>query len=102
MIWKRRSAPILSRAVSKFVQTEQIGGDVLFELGFEAVGSLGGNQVVDRIDCGGEEDGVAALAGLVAQGDGKMGFTEADTANEHGIGLLGEEPRRKRFWTGAG
>ena len=38
------------------------------------MGGLGGDEVVERIDGGGEEHGVAALAGLVAQGGPKWDF----------------------------
>ena len=77
--------------VSKLVHAEQVRGDVLPELGLEPLGGLGGDQVVDGVDRGGEQDGVAALAGLVAQGDRKMGFPESYAAYEHGVGFFVEE-----------
>ncbi len=52
---------------------------------------LGGRQVVDDTDGVGKEHGVAFLAGGVAQGGGQVGFAQADSAQEHHVGVLGQE-----------
>ena len=61
------------------------------------MGGLGGDQVINRVDRRGEEDGVAALASLVTQGDGKVSLSEADASNENGIGFFVEETQPKEM-----
>ena len=59
---------------------------------------MGGDEVVERIDGGGEEHGVAALAGLVAQGDGEVGLAGAARPEEGDAGLLLDEAQPEQVF----
>jgi hypothetical protein len=78
--------------VAQFVQNENGWGEILFELGFETVGGVGGGKGVDGIDGGGEEDGFALEACGITEGGGKMGFAHADAAKKDDIGFIIDEP----------
>jgi hypothetical protein len=48
---------------------------------------LRGGQRIDDVDGRGEEHGVAADAGGMAESDGDVRFTEADGTNKHDVGV---------------
>jgi hypothetical protein len=52
---------------------------------------LGGDQVVEGIDRGREEDGVAALAGFVTESRRDVAFAEAHAAHQNDVGFLFDE-----------
>jgi len=62
-------AHFIERKIAQLVQMEDPRAEILFEFGLEPVSRLGGHQVVERIDCGGEEHRVAGLAGLISKSD---------------------------------
>ena len=61
------------------------------------MGGLSGDEVVDRIDRGGEEDRVAVLAGLIAEGSSQVTLAQADATDEHRVGLFGEEAQTEEI-----
>lgn len=77
--------------VTDFVEDEHGRRGVFAQLGLEVALGLGGVEGVDDIDWVGEEDADALLAGGVAQCGGKMGFAEADEAQEDDIGFVVDE-----------
>jgi len=80
-------AVVVDGEIAEFVKTEKIGGGVFFQGGGETLGTMSGGQGVDDLDGGGEEDGIAFLTSVMAQGGGEMGFAEADTAEEDDVGV---------------
>jgi len=73
--------------VAKFVYGEKLWFEEGFDFGFEPVGALGGQECIDQINCGDPADGIAFLASVIAHGEGKMGFAEADAAEEKDIAV---------------
>ena len=61
-----------------------------FDFGFEPVGVLGGQESIDQINGGDPADGIAFLAGVMAQGKGQVGFAKADAAEEKDIAVFGQ------------
>ena len=61
------------------------------QFGLQAVRRLRGDEDVDGIDGGGEEDRVTVLAGGVAQRRGQVTLPEADPAHKDDIGFLRDE-----------
>ena len=84
--------------VAEFIEHEELGSEVLLEFDFESLGGVGGDQVVQDVDGGGEEDRVAALAGLVAQGNAQMRFTQTATRHQNGVGLLLHEAQAEEVF----
>src|SRR5580658_6622075 len=68
-----------------------MGTGVLLQFRGEASGVVRGAQGVDDVNGGGEADAEAGLAGGVAEGDGEMGFSQADTADQDGVALVADE-----------
>ena len=86
---------LIDRQIPELVQEQKFRGQIALELAFEQAAFLGGSQVVDDADGVGKEDGVAFLAGRVAQGGGQMGFAQADIAQQHDVGFVREELEAK-------
>jgi hypothetical protein len=52
---------------------------------------LGGDQLIDGVDGGGEEHGVPLLAGGVTEGGGEVRLTQPDATGKNDIRFLGNE-----------
>ena len=84
-------ALFIDREVAQFIEDQESGSLVFFEFEEEAMSALGGSQGIDDFDGGGEAHGMALETGEVPQGDGQMGFAEADPAAEDDIDVLVDE-----------
>ena len=77
--------------VPELVHDEQVRCPVLLHGGGDAALRLRLGQFVDDVHCLAEEDGEAADAGLVAEGDGQVGLARAGRADERDVPLLPDE-----------
>ena len=75
-------AGLIDRQVSQFIKDQDAGLTILFEFLFEAAGGLGGQQTVDGIHGGSEQDRMAFETDLVTQSDGQVGFSQTDAAQK--------------------
>lgn len=76
---------------AELVDDEKRRAKELGEFLVEAVGLLCGGEGVDDVSGGGEEGAMALEASLVAQGDGEVGFAEADAAEKDDVVAVLEE-----------
>ncbi len=74
--------------VAKLIDGEELRFEEGLDFGFEPVGALGGQEGIDQINGSDPADGIALLAGVMAQSKGQVGFTEADVAEEEDITVL--------------
>lgn len=77
---------------------EQLRAEILLELGFEPMGRLRSDEVVEGVDGGCEEHGVAALTGFVAEDDAEVCLPEAATSDQDGVGFLFDEAQAKEVF----
>ena len=77
--------------VPELVHDEEVRGPVLLHGGGDAAFGLGLGEVVHDVHGLPEEDGEAADAGLVAEGDGQVGLARAGRADERDVPLLPDE-----------
>ncbi len=84
-------AVLIDGEVTNLVQEEDVGATVSAKLAFEQASLLSGGEIIDDADGVGEEHRVAFLAGGEPEGGGKVGLSDADGAEEHHVGLLGNE-----------
>ena len=81
--------------VAEFVDNEKLGFGVGFELANEVSLFLSGDELVDDVDSSAEEDICATYAGLMAEGEGEMGFAHTDSTAKDNIFVTGEEVEAK-------
>lgn len=77
--------------VTEFIEDEQLRFSKLFEFEFEQPLHIGGGEVIDGADGGGEQDAVAFEACLIADGTGEMGFPKSDAAHEDDVFIFVDE-----------
>lgn len=73
--------------VAKLVYGEELRLEEGFDFGFESVGALCCQEGIDQVNGSDPADGIAFLASVIAHGEGKMGFAEADAAEEKDIAV---------------
>ena len=56
--------------IAEFIENEHRRRDILGHLSLQLVSGLSGDQVIDRVDCGGEEDRVTGLTRGVSKSGG--------------------------------
>src|SRR5262249_9940386 len=71
-------AVLVDRQIAELVDDQQAGLEVATDLTLEAAGGLRGGERVDDVDGGGEERGMAADAGGMAECDADMRLAEAN------------------------
>ena len=77
--------------VAEFVNAKEFGLDVDRQCPLEAASGVRGGQRVDDVDGTGEQHGMPAQTRRVAQGRHQMALAQADTGDEHDVGVLGDE-----------
>jgi len=77
--------------IPKFVTDEQCGFGIRLEFPDEGVIDLGGEQVIEHVHGGGEQDALIRLAGAPAHDLGQKRFSDARISDENQVGAVGDK-----------
>src|SRR5215471_10077294 len=81
----------VDRQVAELVDDKQAGLEVAADLPLEAAGGLRGGERIDDVDGGGEERGVAADAGGMAECYADIRLAEANGRDQDDVGIRSDE-----------
>ena len=86
---------LIEGQISKFVADEQRGLGIDLQLADQRVIDLRGEQMIEHVHGGGEQDALIGLAGAPADDFGQEGLADARIADEDEVGaLVRESPDR--------
>ena len=88
---KQIGAVLVDGQVADLIQNQKPWPEVLPQFALKIAPFLRGAQLIDDIDGVGKEHRVALQTGGIAQGGGQVGFTQADGAQEDGVGVVFQE-----------
>ena len=87
---KQVCAGLVDGHIPEFIEGKELRFEEGFKFGLEVARVLRGQQGIDQIDGGDPPDGIALVAGAIAERQGEMRFAQADTAKEKYVALLGK------------